>query len=621
MSRINSVAAKASLAIGALVLVMCVGLAFVAYNRSSSAVMEEVEQALKMQAEEASIYVESRFQTEFGILEAIAERPEVKAMREAQRPSIQAEVERLPQVLALGLIDNYGVARYTDGTSDNLAGQDYVTRALAGEAVVTDPVFSEIDNSLVLMYAVPVIDFDEIKGALLARQDASILRDMADRLGFGEGGWGYIFHRNGTIFAHPNQEYVLEQVNIFDETGELANLGKAVRELGDNTGVISFALDNVAHISALAPIPSTDWIVGIGALEDDVLVNVNQLRTFLVLISAGFILLGVIVAFLIARNIANPLQEVQAVLGAVADGDLTKTTTVRSNDEIGKLAEALNTTVANLKEVIGRVSNVTSELAGTSQQMAAASEEVSASIEEVASTTNRFSSSLDVMSANARKMGATAQDISNQALQGEGAIADIVKQMNGLRDNTQDMSSEVSNLGTLSDEIGNIVEVISAIADQTNLLALNAAIEAARAGEHGRGFAVVADEVRKLAEQSAKAATEITVLISQIQGGISSTVNRMEGSAEQTVQALGSVQKSGQLLRGILGAVDGIVDQVQEMSAGIEDANGGGREIASATEEQAASIQQVAHSAQDLTNMGLELQELVQHFTLDEEKV
>lgn len=621
MSRVNSVAAKASLAIGSLVLVMCVGLALVAYNSSSSAVMEEVEQALMMQAEEASHYVESRFQTEFGILEAIAERPEVKAMREAQRPSIMAEVERLPQVLALGLIDNYGVARYTDGTTDTLADKDYVKRALAGEAVVTDPVFSEVDGSLVLMYAVPVIDFEEIKGALLARQDASILRDMAERLGFGESGWGYIFHRNGTILAHPNHQYVLDQVNIFDETGTLANLGRAVQELGDNTGVISFVLDNVAHVSALTPIPSTDWVVGIGALEDDVLANVNQLRTFLVLISAGFILLGVIVAFVIARTIAKPLQEVQAVLGAVADGDLTKTATVRSNDEIGKLSEALNMTVENLKEVIGRVSNATSELAGTSQQMAAASEEVSASIEEVASTTNRFSSSLDVMNANAQKMESTAQDISNQALQGESAIRDIVKQMNGLRENTQDMSDDVSNLGTLSDEIGKIVDVISAIADQTNLLALNAAIEAARAGEHGRGFAVVADEVRKLAEQSAEAASEITTLISQIQGGISSTVNRMESSADQTVQALGSVEKSGQLLRGILGAVEGIVDQVQEISAGIEDTNSGGREIASATEEQAASIQQVAQSAQDLTNMGLKLQELVHHFTLEDETV
>ncbi len=274
-------------------------------------------------------------------------------------------------------------------------------------------------------------------------------------------------------------------------------------------------------------------------------------------------------------------------------------------------------TVENLRQAIGLVADATNELAGTSQQMAAASEEVSASIEEVASTTNQFSSALDMMNESAQSMGEKADNISKQALQGEDAIEDIVKQMNGLRDDTQHMSDDVTKLGTLSNEVGKIVDVISAIADQTNLLALNAAIEAARAGEHGRGFAVVADEVRKLAEQSSAATSEITSLINQIQGGISSTVSGMDHSTNQATHAMDSVDKSGQILRSILRAVEGIVGQVQEISAVIEQTNSGGHEIASATEEQAASIQQVSNSAQDLTDMGAKLQELVRHFKLE----
>ena len=398
----------------------------------------------------------------------------------------------------------------------------------------------------------------------------------------------------------------------------MANAGRAVRELGvGNTGAVGFQLEGTARVFGVAPVSSTGWILGVGALENDVLEHAYQLRTFLIAISIAFVALGVVAAVIIARQIAKPLQQVQQVVEALAEGDLTQASQVHSSDEIGQVATALNVTVENLRQAIGLVADATNELAGTSQQMAAASEEVSASIEEVASTTNQFSSALDMMNESAQSMGEKADNISKQALQGEDAIEDIVKQMNGLRDDTQHMSDDVTKLGTLSNEVGKIVDVISAIADQTNLLALNAAIEAARAGEHGRGFAVVADEVRKLAEQSSAATSEITSLINQIQGGISSTVSGMDHSTNQATHAMDSVDKSGQILRSILRAVEGIVGQVQEISAVIEQTNSGGHEIASATEEQAASIQQVSNSAQDLTDMGAKLQELVRHFKLE----
>ncbi|HKM43107.1 MAG TPA: methyl-accepting chemotaxis protein, partial [Limnochordia bacterium] len=284
--------------------------------------------------------------------------------------------------------------------------------------------------------------------------------------------------------------------------------------------------------------------------------------------------------------------------------------------EIGRVAQALNATIKSVREAMGLVSTTTDELASTSQEMAAASEQVSASIEEVASTTNQFSSSLDMMNTNAQDLSATVDGVSSQAAEGDGAVVNVVKQMNALREDTQKMSRDVTSLGTLSDEIGKIVDAISAIADQTNLLALNAAIEAARAGEHGRGFAVVADEVRKLAEESSQATAEITSLIHQIQNGISTTVSGMGNSAEQADQALSSVNASGRILRNILASVEGIVGQVQGISAGIQETNAAGHEISSATEEQAASIEEVASSAQDLTDMGIRLQELVRHFKL-----
>lgn len=617
MFKMKSIATKISLFIGLLALVMCGGLGLFAYTRSSSAVLAEVEQALTLVAKEASRYVNSTLESQLNLLEAIAERPEMKSMNwEEQLPTIRSEEKRLSQFLALAVVDSTGLARYSDGSTADLRDRDYIIGAMAGKSVVSDLIVSRVNNSLVLMYAVPIRENGKVVGALIARGDGIMLSEITAPLGYGKNGWAYIFHPDGTLYAHPDRNYVLDQANIF--SGDLANAGRAVRELGvGNTGAVGFQLEGTARVFGVAPVSSTGWILGVGALENDVLEHAYQLRTFLIAISIAFVALGVVAAVIIARQIAKPLQQVQQVVEALAEGDLTQASQVHSSDEIGQVATALNVTVENLRQAIGLVADATNELAGTSQQMAAASEEVSASIEEVASTTNQFSSALDMMNESAQSMGETADNISKQALQGEDAIEDIVKQMNGLRDDTQHMSDDVTKLGTLSNEVGKIVDVISAIADQTNLLALNAAIEAARAGEHGRGFAVVADEVRKLAEQSSAATSEITSLINQIQGGISSTVSGMDHSTNQATHAMDSVDKSGQILRSILRAVEGIVGQVQEISAVIEQTNSGGHEIASATEEQAASIQQVSNSAQDLTDMGAKLQELVRHFKLE----
>lgn len=203
-----------------------------------------------------------------------------------------------------------------------------------------------------------------------------------------------------------------------------------------------------------------------------------------------------------------------------------------------------------------------------------------------------------------------------QATEGSQVITGIVSQMETLNNMTHSLAGDITGLGSLSDEIGNIVHAISAIAEQTNLLALNAAIEAARAGEHGRGFAVVADEVRKLAEQSATATKDIELLIGQIQNRISAIVSSMSEGSTQAEMALQSVHQGTATLQNILGSVEQINRQVESFTAGLAQVNSSGHDIASATEEQAASMQEVANSAQDLMDMGMKLQELVQHFKL-----
>lgn len=607
--------------VGVLVLIISAGLGILAYYRGSSAVIKQVEQALIMQAEEAVEYLETRFQVQLTALQAIAARPEISSMDwTVQRPVLQSEVDRVGLYLALGVVDLTGQARYTDGTTANLSDRDYVLRALAGKPAISDLLVSRVDNSLVLMYAVPIADNGKIVGALIGRRDGTALTEITDRLGFGERGWAIILNSDGTLFAHPNRQYVLDQRNLFTDQANLAEAGAAIKELGvGNTGVVRYNLDGTRRIVGFAPAKSTGWMIGVGAMEADVMGDVRDLRIFFALAASACLVVGVLGAVLLARQIAQPLQRVQDVIEAASLGDLTLSAEVSSKDEIGSVAQAVNRTMNNMKEMLGLITSSTANLVQTSERLAATAQEVSASVEEVASTTNAFSATLDTMNRSAQEVNEAVHGVSRQAASGTEAIANMVRQMQTLRGNTQSLARDVADLGALSGEIGNIVNTIGAIAEQTNLLALNAAIEAARAGEHGRGFAVVAEEVRKLAEEASAATKSIEQLIRQIQSGIAAIVRGMNDSSTQAETALENVNQSSEILGSILRAVEEIQREVKAFTGGLDQINSGGHEIASATEEQAASMQEVANSAQVLQTMGARLKELVEQFKISDE--
>ncbi|NLY52153.1 MAG: methyl-accepting chemotaxis protein [Firmicutes bacterium] len=616
----RSLAAKIAVYTGVLLFFVCIGLGFLAVNYSSSAVVEEVEIALKMQAQKAAEYLESRFETHLTALEGIAARPEIKSMDwELQRAVIESEAQRLSAFEVLAAVDRNGVARYSDGSSANLADRDYIISALNGRATVSDVLVSRVSGTAVLMYAVPITDNGRIIGALIGRRNAEALSDITDELGFGAKGYAYIIGADGTLYAYPNRQLVMNQVTIFTDTGPFVNAGRAIRAFGlGRNGVVRYTLDDgAARIVGLAPVPSTGWTIAVGAMEADVLANMVRLRNFLVGISLAFLAAGIIAAIFLGRRIADPLVKIKEVIEALADGDLTKNVYVKLQDEIGVVAGALNRTIASMREAMTLVAGTTNALANTSGQMAAAAEEVTASVEEVAGTTNQFSSTLEAMNANVQSVGKDVREVAARASSGEDTVRDIVRQIGELGETIKQLAGEISGLGLLSEEIGSIVEAITAIADQTNLLALNASIEAARAGENGRGFAVVAEEVGKLAEQSSEAAAEIKALVERVQEGVAAAVSGMERGARQADEVLSSVDKSGQVLRSILEAVTAVVSRMEEISSGIEQINSGGHEIATASEEQAASISEVAASAQNLTQVSDRLKILVGQFRLE----
>jgi len=579
--------------------------------------MEEVEEALRIHAKQAAKYIELKLDSKLAALEAIAARPEIRSMEwETQQPVLSSEVERLSSFEALAVFDATASGWTDTGSLVSGRGRDYVLQALQGHRAVSDMLINQATGQLSVVLAVPIKDNDRVVGALAGSIDGSTFLHIVGDMGFGQTGDAFLLDPEGTIIAHRNRDFVLNQVNVYRSSGIL-EVGDAIQSLGDSrSGVISYAINGQAKIGAVDVVPSTNWVVGVAATRDEVLDGVRSIRIYSTMLSVAFALGGAALGGVIARQLTRPLARIKSVVEAVADGDLTKHADVSARDEIGAVAAALNKTVYSVKSTLAETLAASDKVNTASQELAAMAEEVSASVEEVAGTTNHFSSTIEDLNQYAQAVGNDVKSVFEQAAEGNAAINDITAQMEQLRNRAKKMTDEISSLGLLSGEIGDIARTIKDIAEQTNLLALNAAIEAARAGEHGRGFAVVAEEVRKLAEQSGQAAAEIGALIRKAQSGISSAVNGMNESYSATNSAMESVTKSSAVLATILRRVEEITKRIEGFSTGLDQINTGGQEIASSTQEQAATVEQVARLAQNLTALAATLKELIGRFRL-----
>lgn len=337
-------------------------------------------------------------------------------------------------------------------------------------------------------------------------------------------------------------------------------------------------------------------------------------RQSVIFFSSAALLLGIILSVVITRSITGPVKVINAGVKSLAAGDFTHTITVRSKDEIGELAQAVNQTREQLKVLISEISDVAQTVAAQSQELAASAEEVNGTAEEVASTTNEVAAMAEKSMDNARVTAAESQRVVEVAESGGATVRQTVEKINAISQSVAEVNHSIQGLGELSKKIGNITNLITGVADQTNLLALNAAIEAARAGEHGRGFAVVAEEVRKLAEQSASAAKEIGGLIGQIQADIENTARLMEQGSADVQEGVALASNAGQALGSIIEAVNNNIQLVDEIAQGSRQTSEGTQQLSASNEQVTSTIQQVTGATQELANIAGKLQTSVSQF-------
>ncbi|VVM99857.1 Methyl-accepting chemotaxis protein McpQ [Pseudomonas fluorescens] len=353
-----------------------------------------------------------------------------------------------------------------------------------------------------------------------------------------------------------------------------------------------------------------------------------QAKYLLLLATVLALIFGLVAAWAITRQIIIPLDQTLQVAERVASGDLSHNLTSLRQDELGQLQRAMQSMTVGLRELIGGISEGVTQIASAAEQLSAVTEQTSAGVnsqkvetDQVATAMNEMAATVQEVARNAEEASEAAAAADQQAREGDKVVGEAIAQIERLATEVGNSTVAMGDLKRESDKIGSVLDVIKSVAQQTNLLALNAAIEAARAGEAGRGFAVVADEVRSLAQRTQKSTEEIEELIAGLQSGTQQVATIMDNSRNLTDSSVELTRRAGSALENITRTVSTIqamnsqiATAAEQQSAVAEEINRSVLNVRDVSEQTAAASEETAASSTELARLGTHLQALVGRF-------
>lgn len=661
----KSIRARLMVYFSILLLIACFIIGYAANNRATAAVLYEGEQGMIMVTQEASMLVRSFMDQKIILMEAVAAQKIVTddTPWEEKVAILQPEAERNGYE-TFAIADLAGNAKRLKGDPVNVADRSYFKLASGGKSNVSDVLISKATNKPSIIVAVPIIREGTVRGVLYGVVDGTELTNITNQIKFGKNGYTYIANKSGTLMAHPDDEKVLTQYNPVEDAKDKPEL----KELADiminqmakgETGTGRYFFEGSHRIVTYTPIPDTEWSVAVAVQEDELLANVKKLTMWIIILSLVVLVIGDVAIFIVSVYISKPIKEVGTYAKKIAELDITEDLPAglkKRKDELGVLANSFQLVIDNLRGFIKEISNASQQLASsseeltaTSQQVATAADEVAKTIEEMARGISDQARDTEISSVSINEMGnmiaeeAVQRQVMNTASnevvhhkdEGFKTLNELIVKTEASNKFSKDIYNVVLNTSESAKKIENASKMIESIAEQTNLLALNAAIEAARAGEAGRGFAVVADEIRKLAEDSNKFTKEIEEIVSELTDKVTDAVNTMQEAAALTAAQTEGVELTKAKFEGIADAVektkeaiamlnmtgetmnskkDEIIGIIHNLSALSEENAAGTEEASASVEEQTASMEQIADASEELAKLAEEMQRSISKF-------
>lgn len=566
-----------------------------------------------------------------------------------------ADVQKVYTDIAMALSDDKGnqVVRGDDIKLGKVAEREFYKEAMSGkDEVASKWLISTTTGKPIVILATPVrSDSGKIVGVLQAAMNLDAFKNFVTQKSV-NGATAYILDQEGKIIVHPNDQ-------ISAEAKDMSKVPFVQKAMAGQSGTEEIAGENgVRKLVSYVYDPQTHWTICMEKnYEDFNAVTKDMLISNLIVIAITMTVV-VFISIFLSNRITRPITQLVDATEKIRKGDLNVKITNTGNDEIGMLAQNFAAMIAGLRELLGQVSNSAQVVSAASQQLTAGAEQSAATAEQVTIAIDGIAESAEKQAYSANEtttlvtqivadieqivsesgvVASVSEGTADLAAKGGTTVEEAVSQMSHIETSVASSAQVVAKLSDRSIEIGQIIDTISGIANQTNLLALNAAIEAARAGEQGRGFAVVADEVRKLAEQSENAAKQIAHLIGEIQSDTEKAVVAMNKGNEDVKKGTAIVSEAGQMFKEIITVTNNVSEQMRGISASIEhmatnslkieaavkDIDSMSRsnanqtlQVSAATQEQVASVEEIKKASQSLVETANELQNSVNKFSL-----
>lgn len=488
--------------------------------------------------------------------------------------------------------------------------------------ILTEPYIDMATNKMVIGIISKVSANVGVVGGDLALDG---LVQIINSLNFGGMGYAFLVNDQGKILVHPDKDLVMKSLSdLFPQ--DTPKLSGALTEV---------SADGQARLLTFTPIkglPSANWYIGLSVDRDKAFAMLSTFRTSAVIATLVAVVIIIGLLGLLIRVLMQPLLTMTRAMEDIAEGegDLTKRLSIHSDDEFGILGKAFNRFVERIHGSIREVSSATEQVNEVALRVISASNSSMANSDEQSNRTNSVAAAINELGAAAQEIAGNAAQASQHASsarllaeEGQQVVERNIAAMNRLSDLIVTSSAHIETLNSKTVNIGQILEVITSISQQTNLLALNAAIEAARAGEAGRGFAVVADEVRNLAHRTQESAQQVQTMIEELQVGARESVDTMSQSQRHSQDSMQIANQAGERLDSVtvrIGEIDGMNQSVatatEEQTAVVDSINMDINEINMLNQEGVENLQATLRACSDLEQQATRLKHLVGSFRI-----